>query len=524
LSRTCQWTEISRFIVIDGSSLNGSRLQPDNQLLLVIMSAKTTDLAPMSAQITPEADIEEKAGSLPNDVPTFPNIHAENQPSMELTEVKAEPGPPEEHKKSWFSHFRAVKAAEDYDDHSNVPHLSYLELFKISLSFGARAFGGPVTQIAMMKEELVVDQKWISIDRFNRVYAVYQILPGPEATELACYFGYIARGRIGALIGGIGFLLPGSLLMLLWSYLYVTYGLDNRQTQAAFSCIRNTIAASIFRSTYKLADAALNDIEKGTKKKTFNWHRAYLCLFGFLTAVIGLNFFITLAVCGIMNVFFHSTLPHSDYIAYLIGAATIGFFVLYVALNGVPSPNLIGGDLSAGGDGTDYSALFVLGLIAGLVTFGGAYTTLPFIYTVAVTNGKWLTDTEFLDAVALVNVSPTPLVSFVTLVGWIGNGIGGAILMLIGIFLPAMSFTLIGHEYFEKMVDNPYLQPFLDGVSSAVIGLLVQTAFQFLHDVIKIPIDAVVFSLTFWALFHFTHIYTQPLIIIAAAIAGQVLY
>eukprot|EP01035_Chromulina_nebulosa_P018386 gene18386-24085_t len=365
--------------------------------------------------------------------------------------------PIETNRKSYIDKFfKYFEISIDEDKH-NVP----------------KAFGGPVTQIAMMKEELVIDKKWISVERFNRVYAVYQVLPGPEATELSCYFGYICKGRLGAILGGLGFLLPGALLMLLASYLYKTYGLSNSHVQASFRCIQGTVAASILRSTYKLADA--------------------------------------------------SKIPHSTILAYFISACTIGFFILYVEKNGAPSPNLIGGNINTV-SGTSFSSLFILGLIAGLVTFGGAYTTIPFIYNAAVENGKWLTQRQFLDAVALVNVAPTPLVSFVALVGWIGHGFGGSILMLIGIFLPAMSFTIIGHEYFEKLVDNSFIQPFLDGVSSAVIGLLLQTAFQFIKNVVESGIDAVVFSLTFWALFHFTDKFTQPVIIIAAAIAGQILY
>jgi hypothetical protein len=101
----------------------------------------------------------------------------------------------------------------------NAPQLSLLEIFKIFLWFGARAFGGPVVQISMMKSELVDDKKWISNELFNRVYAVYQILPGPEATELACYFGYLAGGRLGSLLGGLGFILPGCMLLYFWSWL-----------------------------------------------------------------------------------------------------------------------------------------------------------------------------------------------------------------------------------------------------------------------------------------------------------------
>ena len=98
-----------------------------------------------------------------------------------------------------------------------------------------------------MKTELVDQEKWISVKRFNRVYSVYQILPGPEAMELACYFGYLSRGRAGAIIGGFGFLSPGVGLMLLWSYVYVTYGLSSVVVQRSFSAMQMTISACIFR-------------------------------------------------------------------------------------------------------------------------------------------------------------------------------------------------------------------------------------------------------------------------------------
>jgi chromate transporter len=481
-------------------------------------------------EIAPACDLASAEAGIEADNPTFPSIQARaaDTESMEGTEIQPELRENEANsssrKRSWFWYFRASRNEDDYHDFSNVPRLSYLELFNTFLFFGVRSFGNPTANITMMKDELVVNQKWVSIERFNRVYAVYQILPGPDGIEVACYFGYISRGRIGAIIGGIGYLLPGSLLMLLVSYLYVEYGLDNQQTQAAFRCIRNTIAALILRSTYKFADTALKEIHKTTEEKIFHWHRAYLCLFGYLTAVMRMNFFITLALCSIMNFFFHSKLSYSDYIAYFIGAVAIAVFILYSALVAVPSTSLIGDDFSRSSDGPDDTELFVLGLIAGLVTFGGAYATIPFMFTVAVTNGKWLTASQFLDALALAIVAPSPLINFVMLIGWIRNGITGAVLMMIGIFLPAFSFTLLGHNFFEKLVDNPYLQPFLDGVSFGVIGLLVRLALQFLNFMIDEPIDAVVFALTFWALFHFTHRYTVPMIIIVAAIAGQVLY
>jgi chromate transport protein ChrA len=114
----------------------------------------------------------------------------------------------------------AVEQREVKDKEVHPPYLSFLELFRKFLSFGVRAFGGPMAQIAMMKVELVDEEDWISQDRWNRVYSLYQIVPGPEAFELACYFGFICRGRFGAFLGGLGFALPGVLLELLCSWYY----------------------------------------------------------------------------------------------------------------------------------------------------------------------------------------------------------------------------------------------------------------------------------------------------------------
>ena len=159
-----------------------------------------------------------------------------------------------------------------------------------------------------------------------------------------------------------------------------------------------------------------------------------------------------------------------------------------------------------------------------MLSFGGAYTTLPFIYADAVTQNGWLTSQQFLDALAVTNILPTPLVSFVTMVGYIAAGVGGSILMTIGIFLPAFSFTIIGHRYWEAMVDNKLILPFLDGVSAAVIGLLSVTAFTFMKKSVTSSVDAVVFLLAFYSIFYFSHRLTQPIAIVVAAIAGQSLY
>jgi len=136
------------------------------------------------------------------------------------------------------------------DDNSNVPQMPYLKLFWFFFyHFGLFAWGGPVAQIALIKEKLVVQDKWITLPRFQRVFSVYQILPGPEAAELCMFFGCLSAGRIGGIIAGIAFILPGFVLMLLASYLYSLAGFENKYFNASFRALQPIVAAMVGTSS-----------------------------------------------------------------------------------------------------------------------------------------------------------------------------------------------------------------------------------------------------------------------------------
>jgi hypothetical protein len=152
---------------------------------------------------------------------------------------------------------------DDHDlglsDNSKVPRLSYLRLFWFFFyNFGLFAWGGPVAQIALIKEKLVVQDKWITLARFQRVFSVYQILPGPEAAELCMFFGCLSAGRIGGILAGIAFALPGFVLMLVASYLYSLAGFENRYFNASFRALQPIVAAMVRYSTSRT-------------KGTFSW-------------------------------------------------------------------------------------------------------------------------------------------------------------------------------------------------------------------------------------------------------------
>jgi chromate transporter len=130
------------------------------------------------------------------------------------------------------------------------------------------------------------------------------------------------------------------------------------------------------------------------------------------------------------------------------------------------------------------STLLLSGLRAGLLTFGGAYTVIPFLQRDAVVVGAWMTNAQFLDGIALSGILPAPLIMFSSFVGYFGGGPWGALAMTFGIFLPAFAFTLVGHTYLERLIANPSVHTFLDGVTAGVIGLIIATTIVLLLQAI----------------------------------------
>src|SRR5215207_6180091 len=144
------------------------------------------------------------------------------------------------------------------DDAINIPPHSYWSLFLRFLRFGFLAWGGPVAQIAMLRKELVDEERWVSSNRFNRTLALYQVLPGPEAHELCVYFGYLAKGRPGGVLAGLGFMLPGFLLMFALTWVYVTFGITG-PARAIFYGIQPAVVALIVRATHRIGAHSLHD-------------------------------------------------------------------------------------------------------------------------------------------------------------------------------------------------------------------------------------------------------------------------
>src|SRR5215207_2125598 len=392
---------------------------------------------------------------------------------------------------------------------SKVPHESYPKLFWRFLKFGLLAWGGPVAQIAMIRQELVDEEKWISNERFNRVLAVYQVLPGPEAHELCVYFGMLSRGRLGAFLAGLAFMLPGFLLMFVLSWFYVAYGIRSPLFQAIFLGMQPAVAALIVRAVHRIGGHALH-------ADRWLWG---LALMTAIAQLLYANFFITLLVAGLI----YAVVQRGKATWGLgIGLVFIGWLIV-MAIGLTPSlftPNASASATSIGAP-TPID-LLVSGLRAGLLTFGGAYTAIPFLQNDAVQAGGWLTNAQFLDGLALSGLLPAPLIIFSTFIGYLGGGPLGAIAITLGIFARAFAFTMIGHDYVERLVENTAVHAFLDGVTAGVVGLIAATALGILSETV-VGIHAwVIFSLALLVLFQSKAKWTIAAIILGAGAYGLI--
>lgn len=389
------------------------------------------------------------------------------------------------------------------------PTLSHGAVFRRFLRFGLLAFGGPVAQIAMLRRELVEEEGWISSTRFDRLLAVMQVLPGPEAHELCVHLGMRARGRIGGLLAGLGFMLPGFLMMMALAWLYFRLDLDRNWVGALLLGVQAGVVALIIAAVHRIGRHVLHD--------------GCLWVIGAGSAAAawaGVSFWLSLPIGGAVY-----TLVRSGRRAMAVGLLLIGVAAgAGLALNtGASLPSgFVQQPVTRPGDVAAW-LLFLAGMKAGLLTFGGAYTAIPFLRGDSARQG-WMTDSQFLDGLALSGVLPAPLIIFSTFVGYAAGGPWGALAMTAGVFLPAFAFSLIFYDRLEAVLDNTRLHAFLDGVAAAVVGLIVVTAGQIAWGLLSearrpLVVAAILFS-ALAAVYLWKNKLAPPLILLTAGAAG----
>jgi chromate transporter len=363
----------------------------------------------------------------------------------------------------------------------------------------------------MIRRELVDEERWISPARFNRTLAVYQVLPGPEAHELCVFFGLLVGGRPGGILAGLGFMLPGFLLMLALSVFYVSVGLGSPIIAALFAGAQVGVVALVARAVQHIGRRALKD----------GW---LFALAGLAAGaeLAGAHFAIVLACCGTAYAFAR----RRRVVAAMAVAALLAVVSVVFALR----PRALRWDLTPSGSDpmarskAGAPAVLASGLKAGLLTFGGAYTAIPFVRRDAVEREGWLSDRQFLDGLALGGVLPAPLIIFGTFVGYVAGGLAGALAMTAGIFLPAFAISLVGHETLERIVQNRALHDVLDGITAGVVGLIAATTVHLFRAGVDGFREVVLFAMALAVLYLWRSRAAVAVVVLGSAAVGLLLW
>jgi chromate transporter len=367
-------------------------------------------------------------------------------------------------------------------------------IFLRFLRFGALAWGGPAAQIAMIKRECVDQEGWVSDETFRKTLAVYQVLPGPEAHELCVYFGRLRGGKVGGLLAGLGFMLPGFLLMLGLSVLYVEAEFSDSLAEVFYG-LAAAVGAIVARALVRLGGSFLTDVPL-----------IMIAVGAFaLTAFGDASFVLVLAGGGIAYELWTAA---GRYAPRLRAVSPLPAAVVFLA--GLVTVSLT-------------IEIFLEGLQAGLLTFGGAFTVIPFLQEAAVQDQGWLTDSQFVDGLAMSGVLPAPLIIFSTFVGYVAGGLGGALAMTLGIFLPAFLFPIFLHRWLVAVAENPRIRPFLLGVAAAVVGLIAAVTVDIVETgIVDLP-TALLAVGAFAALMRFHAKLTVLWVVLACGVIGAAL-
>jgi chromate transporter len=361
-----------------------------------------------------------------------------------------------------------VRYPEETDRHDKMP--PWREVFLYFLFLGFVNIGGPVAQITMMFNHMVEKRRWLSKDRFVKIMAFCHMLPGPEALQLAIYVGYLKRKLLGGVLAGLTFIIPGTAVMIVLSWLYVKYG-QLPGVMNALYVLKPAVLGIIAAGIIKLGRAAIRNV-----------FLAILLVGAFAgMRFAGINFLLILLIAGVLNLIVDQGIPLLKKSAPTLPIAIGGL--------GLTLPFA---------DSRLFQVVWLF-LKTGLLSFGGAYASLVFVQRGAVAQYHWLSDSQLLDGVALSVATPGPFMLFTAFVGYVASGVIGAVLATFFVFLPSFVFVIVGVHYVEKVRENRMIQAFLAGVSAAVVGVIAVVSLDLIAPALvdwpTIVIAVVAFSL-----------------------------
>jgi chromate transporter len=366
-------------------------------------------------------------------------------------------------------------------------------------------FGGPIALAGYMQKDLVEERKWVASQDYSEGLAFSQLSPGPLAAQLAMYLGWVRAGTLGATLTGAAFVVPSFLMVLALAAVYVHYG-ELRWIQGAFYGIGAAVIAIIARSVYKLTRSTLKN------------DRLLWALFGAMaitTAWTESEIVWLFLLCGLVAMLFKArpkirALPGASAIPAIAPAiAGVGNFFSDVSAQGAVSTAAIG-------------TLFLFFLKAGSFVFGSGLAIVPFLYGGVVGRFHWLTERQFVDAVAVAMITPGPVVITAGFIGYLVAGTAGAIVAAIAVFVPPYLIVIAGAPYYRRLAKNLHVRAFVQGVTAAAVGAIAGAAFilgrRSLFDVATVLI-----ALTTYGLLSLKKI-PEPFLILGAGITGLLLF
>ncbi len=362
--------------------------------------------------------------------------------------------------------------------HTSEPY-SLSRLVVYFLKLGTIGFGGPVALIGYMNRDLVLGREWYTPEEYQRGLAFSQLAPGPMSTQLAMYLAFVRSGLIGATLVGLLFVLPSFVMVVALGMLYVEYGSLGWIT-SAFYGIGAAVIAVVVRASYKLVQTTL-------KKNVLLW--TIFALSFALTIILGETKFLAFIAGGLIALA----------ASYLQDSSSGGGLNPRVRGNdSLKSVALIPAFMLASPTFLDVFWYF---LKAGFIVFGSGLAIVPFLRGGVVTEYHWLTDRQFLDAVAVAMITPGPVVITVAFIGYLVNGFSGAVASALGVFLPVYLFVVILAPVFERVSANTHVRAFVNGITAvatgAIAGAILLLGRQAIVDIPTLAILIVSFLLLF---------------------------
>jgi chromate transporter len=381
---------------------------------------------------------------------------------------------------------------------TEIPRYTLWQMVLYMLRLGTLGFGGPVALVGYMNRDLVEDRKWISEADYKEGLALAQLAPGPLAAQLGIYMGYVHYRILGATLAGIAFVIPSFMMVVALGWAYVRFG-GISWMQAVFYGVGAAVVGIIAMSAKKLT-------EKSVGKDKLLW-AIYLLL-----AIV--------------------TVVTESEVAWLFIAAGVLVWLLrappkWLARGSLNAAALTQAPMAGGFLGSmDISLLAQIGLFfakAGAFVFGSGLAIVPFLYAGTVTEHHWLTEKQFVDAVAVAMITPGPVVITVGFIGYLIAGFSGATVAALATFIPCYLFTIIPAPYFKKYGKVPGVVAFVDGITAAAIGAITGAVIVIARRSISDIPTAAICLITIVLLWKFKKL-QEPVIIAAAAVAGLVLY